>query len=591
MFMAVCAFSQELGGFDCDPCHVYQSQDYLNVDVISMEPIDSTHTKIVLGFEWFNMVDNHCADLRIRVHSECGTDYYAPVCDRETLAMCSGWFCWNSDSSFCEGEGLCCGSYYPYVYSTWQTTLIVSGKGVVRILWGGVIYREFPFEPGIPGGYGTPKFTGISFLNRDHSAIADGDVFDANEGIAIRIMAEWEGEISPEVAARLYCSHTSNKMYVELSMTEQYGNNAIYIGDLGPGSLLELTGEPSGLPPGGAYIVATPHQMECDTVEVPTLPRDELHVVNYILSVEEVSFAYDHTLFKDSSAAMPPKVQRIQDPVWIRNGNKNDPAAYTMGSIYSMNVVVKNNYLPLHDFQYMIRGYFPPDLVTYSTESYTGQMIYSRTDTISGIAPRNDKPFQDSVGILENLNIFWVVNKSLGPGLDDYDIMNTSGPHKIFLTYDTPLLDTVNILALGKICKYANGLDSVRTIAQAGVTGTYGEGWNYDINHDTFKDPLDVIRQHIGMCTDYANLLTCLYRSIGVSANSTIIFNGLNATPDTMKILFWRYTEVLDTSWVSLLTKRLRACDSDTRNWQFAFHAVSSVVRHKSLDIRYNISL
>jgi hypothetical protein len=246
-----------------------------------------------------------------------------------------------------------------------------------------------------------------------------------------------------------------------------------------------------------------------------------------------------------------------------------------MGSVYSMSAVVKNNYLPLHEFQYMIRGYFPPDLVTYSTEIYTGQMIYSHFDTISGIAPRNDKAFQDSIGILENINIFWVVNKSLGPGLEDYDVMNSSGPHKIFLTYDTPLLDTVNTLALGKICKYAEGLDSIPLIAQAGVNGVYGEGWNYSTDHPTFADPLNVIRQHVGMCTDYANLLTYLYRAVGIESNSTVIINGIMTSPDTVALLLWRFSEMPGVPYIPLLTRTLRACDGDTRQWIFQYHAVT----------------
>ena len=344
--------------------------------------------------------------------------------------------------------------------------------------------------------------------------------------------------------------------------------------DISYGGLLPLTGDPSGFPMGGTHIIARPRQLNCDSTEVAGLPEDDLHVVNYILSVEEISFAYDHTLFKDSSAAMPPKVQRIQDPVWLRTGNKNDPVAYTMGSVYSMSAVVKNNYLPLHDFQYMIRGYFPPDLVTYSTQIYTGRMIYSRTDTITGIAPRNDKPFQGSVGILENINIFWVVNKSLGPGLDDYDIMNTSGPHKIFLTYDKPLLDTVNTLALDKICRYASGRDSIRTIAQAGVNGVYNEGWNYDTGHHVFEDPLNVLRQHIGQCSDYANLLTSLYMSIGIRAYSAVIYNGAYLGGEK-KWLFWICRHMPVPDYTCLWSRWLESCDGSSDYWPFYYHAAS----------------
>ena len=165
------------------------------------------------------------------------------------------------------------------------------------------------------------------------------------------------------------------------------------------------------------------------------------------------------------------------------------------------------------------------------------------------------------------------VNKCFAPGMNDYCYTNTSGPHKIFLTYDTPLLDTVNTLALDKICRYASGRDSIRTIAQAGVTGVYGEGWNYSPDHPTFRDPLEVIRQHVGMCTDYANLMTCMYRSIGIDANSSIIYNG-DKISGSLYWFFWHFSP--SPLWpYCLYSDSLRACDGESKKWLFSFHAAS----------------
>lgn len=105
------------------------------------------------------------------------------------------------------------------------------------------------------------------------------------------------------------------------------------------------------------------------------------------------------------------------------------------------------------------------------------------------------------------------------------------------------------------------------------MAGIYGEKWIYDPSNLIFADPLNVIRQENGQCGDYANLLTNLYRSVGVPANPIVIYNGIDLS-GIIYLLFWRFTELYGYPYVSMLTKKLRSCDGVETEWIFNYHAV-----------------
>jgi hypothetical protein len=112
-------------------------------------------------------------------------------------------------------------------------------------------------------------------------------------------------------------------------------------------------------------------------------------------------------------------------------------------------------------------------------------------DTIYTIEPQ-DAPFPDKVRLIENLQGHWWANKAYFYNPMNFKSLgNTS--HKIYLTYDTPLFNSVNVIALDKACYYADGLDNTSEIAEYIVGGTNAEGWTYDTNKEIFSDPLDVI--------------------------------------------------------------------------------------------------
>jgi hypothetical protein len=238
-----------------------------------------------------------------------------------------------------------------------------------------------------------------------------------------------------------------------------------------------------------------------------------------------------------------------------------------------MEIVVKNNYTPLHDFEFSIKGLSTYAFAAYSTREYPVHLYFSKFDTISNIAPLFGRGFPDSVGIINGLSFIWEANKLLSHDYVDFEPMNVSGPHKIYLTYDQPKLDTVNTLALDKICSYAQDQSIDTAIVHKGVTGVYAEKWRYRPEHPIFSDPLDVIRETIGQCADYANLLTTLYSSVGIKSNSTVIYNGIDSS-SLIILPLWTFTEPVDTPLVVMLTKKLTSCDDTTKKWQFTYHAV-----------------
>jgi hypothetical protein len=156
--------------------------------------------------------------------------------------------------------------------------------------------------------------------------------------------------------------------------------------------------------------------------------------------------------------------------------SKNDEVAYNRNSSYGMNVLVESSHVPFHDFQYMIKGVNPGN--EYGTLSQEGHFVYANQDTVQDVMPVAWGHFPDHVGIIDSLNFNWLGNKLMNEF--HYYPLNPTGPHKIFLTYDSPKLDTVHTLALDRICRYAEGQNVDSVIAERGVSGAFNEHWDYD---------------------------------------------------------------------------------------------------------------
>ncbi len=551
------------------------SFDMLFVTLIDMRPREPIGGWIELRIDIFATFEDGCDQpVEFILRRECGDELAGLLHPTENLKHACMVIC-GSPADCPENIG-CFGCPNLYSHSCDAYTVLhpLWGKGKFIVVFKGieVFSQEFdyPEEDDIP----IMEFTDIRFLNKDFSEIQYNDIFDAMEAVAIQVAADFEGdEPAQAVGVKLKSDLTSDSIIINLPLEGSQWNTATYSGRLMEGLFLDIIGDPEQtLPPfSQGEIIATPILSFCESQEPSTGPEDILPIANFVLWVEEISFEFDEDLSQDGPGPTPGSGSGVPilDPVWIKD-TKNEPVAYIRENTLSMNVVVESNRTPYHDFQYWIMGAGGSGQGTYSTGIYEGNFNSTNLSTICYVAPR-DGPFPDYVGIIDPLNYNWYGNKVGNPDLNNFKFMNSSS-HKIYLTYDTPLLAEINIIALDKICDYAQGENEPSAIAELGVGGVYGEGWTYNPNHPVFPDPLDVIRQRIGQCADYANLLTYLYKSIGIPANSVTIYNSATFLGTEYR-LFWIYS--LTYGRVCILSKELTSCNGTTKEWPFNYHVTS----------------
>jgi hypothetical protein len=212
----------------------------------------------------------------------------------------------------CDGYIEECG-YYAHFYHDDDYMFATSGKGILRILHGAQQLLSVEFDFGRYGEYGSPEFSYIKFLNRNNIDITNGDKFDAFESVAIEVGAEWPDEPAPSILIELKSDLGPDPIHYEAILRESMNNTGIYRVLLPPGSLIPIIGDPNDLMPWGETIKAVPMPNSCDGE--PGQIYDELTVVNYILSVEEVSFLDDYQLYKDSVVTNDTIIVPITDPV------------------------------------------------------------------------------------------------------------------------------------------------------------------------------------------------------------------------------------------------------------------------------------
>jgi hypothetical protein len=549
--------------------------DYVLVIGQSIERVDSISGRIIVSIgEYVTAEDPTCGDIVAKITTNGCIEMAHP--DSVYQRNICIWLCGQPLN--CKGWGYCdwCG-FWAHSFSTWDERYRLFGKGKFELFFKNRLLLSRAFDYGDIPGNGIPTFVATDFLNKDDSPIAHGDVFDAMEEVAISVTATFDGNASPFIVVKFISDLTQDTTGAQVPLTETQGENYIYSILLPPGFFSGIVGDPSHIPPGGATITAIPKAIKCDGTIDPNVPVGQITVADYSLQVAEISFLNDYDLYKDDTLTAPPRVVPITDPVWVTNGGVNDPVAYRRDSTYNMSIVVTCDHFPMHDFAYKIRAVCQGNnyIARYSTGEYESHFAYSNRDTVSNIRPAQDGQFPDYVG-KDSLTFIWSANKSFLYGIQNYRRLNITGPHKVFFTYEQPLLDTVNILGLDKICTYAEGLNIDTLIAESGVNGVYGEGWKYDPGDSIHADPLFTLRRHTGQCGNYANLLVYLYEAIGLQSHGVVIFNAGQLNNDLYSLVW------LDTLYnpIVVLTNNLRACNGQTNYWRFSYHAVAELDNH-----------
>jgi hypothetical protein len=452
----------------------------------------------------------------------------------------------------------------------------VFGKGKMETIYKNqVLYSDdYDFTTGVPSS-GRPHVLSVRFRNKDFSEIVVGDVHDVQESIALEIRTEWDGEPTLTFPAVVEAAMTGDSLIVDMPQVQREGDLVLYQWVFPPGQISRLYGDPASVfaPMQSDILTAHAGPYLCHEVDLEII--DETCVADIKFYVKELSFDNDYTIYEDSmiTNVLPNRYKEVEirDPVWQRTPSRNKPAYYNKGGNLDIKLVVQTDFVVQHSFEFAVTGIPQSEYLRYRTQVRTGN-LFGNCDTVSSLRAVGN--FPDSVGIIDSINYAWMVYKSGLWGVNGFVSFDITGPHKIYLAYNNPLLDTVNTLGLDYICKYSKDLNDINNILVSSTSGIYTQHWEYNPDHFLFAKPLDMIRKKpTGQCADYANLLTYFLNAIGILSNTTVIFNGKRNSADSIEFYLWKYTVIKD--FTNLLSNELRACNDSTMKWDFWYHAVS----------------
>ena len=108
--------------------------------------------------------------------------------------------------------------------------------------------------------------------------------------------------------------------------------------------------------------------------------------------------------------------------------------------------------------------------------------------------------------------------------------LGTSGKHPLFWLYAAPAQAPLYTAAVRRATRYAAGLADAQAVADAVRAGPrIVDGMTYSPSDPIDVDPLDVYDNTVGICTDYANLLMLLARSVGLAAHTVMFYGGFRS--------------------------------------------------------------
>ncbi len=109
--------------------------------------------------------------------------------------------------------------------------------------------------------------------------------------------------------------------------------------------------------------------------------------------------------------------------------------------------------------------------------------------------------------------------------------LGTSGKHPLFWLYAAPPAQApLYTAAVKRATRYAAGLTDAQAVANAVRAGPrIVDGMAYNPADPIDDDPLDVYTLRVGICTDYANLLMLLARSVGLAAHTVMFYGGFRS--------------------------------------------------------------
>jgi hypothetical protein len=150
--------------------------------------------------------------------------------------------------------------------------------------------------------------------------------------------------------------------------------------------------------------------------------------------------------------------------------------------------------------------------------------------------------------------------------------LGTTGEHPLFWVYAHPPKG-LRSFAVSKATRYAEGIGNPAAIATALRSGIRRD-LNYDPMNDINADPLTVLTDGVGICTDFGNLLTQLAQTVGLDAHPLMFFGGFQSLGRNIWVS-------LDGEWATLTRVRSPNPAFNPRNspegWAFTYHVIAQV--------------
>lgn len=151
----------------------------------------------------------------------------------------------------------------------------------------------------------------------------------------------------------------------------------------------------------------------------------------------------------------------------------------------------------------------------------------------------------------------------------------TTATHPVHWTYAAPKISPTPSLAVANATRYAAGATSPGDVATRIRSGPRSvDGLGYDPADPIDIDPLDVCTSGVGICTDYANLLSVLARSVGLNANTVMFWGGF----ESLGKLVWAN---IAGSYITLKKvkpgKPAFGMPGNPAGWDFTYHAIARI--------------
>jgi hypothetical protein len=324
----------------------------------------------------------------------------------------------------------------------------------------------------------------------------------------------------------------------------------------------------SGVAPGGYQVSASKAGFVkgASAASVPPSATTSANVelVRPAVTITELGFSddFDLTTWDATSASAGPK---ITDPVWKTGGVLNNPACYKMDS-NNMKLWprVSISPTPVGSATLSLKAISSAPALEFRIDGTAGgtEKLFENMPLLSG---NLEKKVQTTM-----LSLKW----SYSWEGDPWKTAGSTGPHKIYQVYDTPIESPLFDFALDRSCWYAAGDNDVDKIADKVSKGISG---------DLIYDPGDAPDTHVlgyyphgkCLCMNNAALMAYLCRSLGIPATMIYIWGGATGTEYTTfkqvraadPTMFWRPT------FMVVAPKN----DLAEENPHFTYHVVTEV--------------